>query len=67
MFVYNSGISEGAQIAPDGRTVYVNAAKIASVNRCAGSNTVCSTRADCRGAICAPSDISRLYCFLHND
>ncbi len=52
---------DGYEAVRDGRTVYVNAAKIARVNRCALTNAVCSTRADCDGDICAPSPTPELY------
>jgi len=54
-------IVDGYEAVRDGRTVYVNGAKIAQVNRCSGSTTVCLTRSDCGGAICAPSRDPELY------
>jgi hypothetical protein len=54
-------IVDGYEAVRDGRTVYVNGAKIAQVSRCSGSNTVCVTRADCGGGVCAPSLTPELY------
>lgn len=40
-------IIDGYDAVRDGRTVYVNAAKISKVNRCNGTNTVCTTSREC--------------------
>lgn len=54
-------IVDGFEAVRDGRTVYVNGAKIARVNRCAGTTTVCQSNADCSGVRCDASTTPELY------
>ncbi|QQS60713.1 hypothetical protein IPN41_01940 [Candidatus Falkowbacteria bacterium] len=54
-------IVDGYEAVRDGRTVYVNGAKIAQVSRCSGRNTVCRGDADCGREICVPSSVPELY------
>lgn len=45
-----SFIVDGYEAVRDGRTVYVNAAKLADVKRCIGSTAVCQSDADCHAS-----------------
>ncbi len=46
---------DGYEAVRDGRTVYVNAAKIATVKRCSLSGVVCTSSADCGRIIIDPT------------
>lgn len=54
-------IVDGFEAVRDGRTVYVNGAKIARVNRCAGATTICQSNSDCSGDRCESSSTPELY------
>lgn len=58
-------IVDGYEAVRDGRTVYVNAAKVAPVNRCTGTSIPCSSDSDCgRGIII--EDLSSFFNLINS-
>ncbi len=54
-------IVDGYEAVRDGRTVYVNAANVARVNRCEGSGDLCELGKRCATGPCVASDVPELY------